>query len=132
MRFGEFRTYESPPDFFYMSSKRSLQPTLSLAGSSDPEDQAELAWRMAAPVSVFILGLLAVPLSHVGPREGRYGKLVIGIVVYVIYAQLMGLGQTWIAKGYVPGAVGLWWIHAIVLVGAIVLTLRRMGWRLRP
>jgi lipopolysaccharide export system permease protein len=131
MRFDEFRTYESPPDFFYMNSKRSLQPTANLVGSGDPEDQAELAWRMAAPVSVFILGLLAVPLSHVGPRQGRYGKLVLGIVIYVVYAQLMGLGQTWIAKGYVPGAVGLWWIHALVLTVAIVLTLRRLGWRLR-
>lgn len=131
MKFEQLRTYQSPPDFFYRSSKRSLQPTEALLGSPDPEDRAELEWRIAAPVSVFILGLLAVPLSHVGPREGRYGKLVTGIVIYLVYAQLMGLGQTWIAKGKVPGAVGLWWVHILVLSICAVLIARRMGWRWR-
>jgi len=131
MHFEQLRTYESPPDFFYMNSKRSLQPTLALIGSEDLEDRAELEWRIAAPISVFILGLLAVPLSHVGPRQGRYGKLVLGIVIYLVYAQLMGLGQTWIAKGYLPVGLGLWWVHGLVLSLALVLLARRMGWRPR-
>lgn len=131
MTFEQLRTFETPPDFLYSTSKRSLLPTLALIGSDDLEDRAELEWRIAAPISVFILGLLAVPLSHVGPRQGRYGKLVAGIVIYLIYAQLMGMGQTWIAKGYVPSGLGLWWAHALVLTAALVLLARRLGWRLR-
>ena len=127
MRFEQFSTRESPPNFFYMNSKRALQPTLELIASGSREDRAELAWRIAAPVSVFILGLLAVPLSHVGPRQGRYGKLVAGIVIYLVYAQLMGVGQSWIAKGRTPDWLGLWWVHAIVLCVALLLTAHRQG-----
>lgn len=128
VRFDEFETRITPPDFVYASSKRKLSTTADLWASDDPEDQAELAWRIAAPVSVLVLGLLAVPLSHLRPRQGRYGKLVIGIVLYLLYSNLLGLGQAWIAKGQVPAALGLWWVHALFIAGALALFARQQGW----
>ncbi|HEX4894863.1 MAG TPA: LPS export ABC transporter permease LptF [Solimonas sp.] len=130
MRFGSFTTYIDLPEFIYFSGKRKLQPTSELLGSEDIADQAELAWRVAAPISVFILALLAVPLSHIQPRQGRYGKLVLGILAYLVYSQLMGLGQAWIAKGKVAPELGLWWVHALMLGLAVTLILRRQN-RLR-
>lgn len=130
LRFEEFVTRVTPPQFIYESAKRRIMRTADLMASSDPEDRAELHWRAAAPLSVFLLALLAVPLSHVGPRQGRYGKLVVGLVVYLMYSNLLGLGQTWIGNGTLPPFVGLWWIHAIVLAGALALIGRRMNWRL--
>ncbi|TJY61113.1 LPS export ABC transporter permease LptF [Sinimarinibacterium sp. CAU 1509] len=125
MHFNSFTTRVAPPEFIYVSSKRRLMSTGRLLGSSDPEDQAELAWRIAAPISVFILALLAVPLAHVAPRQGRYSKIVIGILAYLAYSELLGVGQVWIAKGKVPAALGLWWIHALMLCWALVLIARR-------
>lgn len=128
IRFQEFETRITPPAFAYLNSKRKLADTSDLLASNDREDKAELAWRIAAPVSVFVLGLLAVPLSHLRPRQGRYAKLVLGIVLYLIYSNLMGLGQAWIAKGQVPVGLGLWWVHALFGSAALALFAQRQGW----
>lgn len=128
IEFDELETRITPPPFLYASSKRKLTPTSQLLASVDPEDQAELAWRIAAPISVFVLGLLAVPLSYLRPRQGRYGKLVLGIVLYLVYSNLMGLGQAWIAKGQVPSAIGLWWVHLIFAGAGLIMFAQRQGW----
>lgn len=123
----------APPPFHYVNSQRQLEPTISLLGSHDPRDQAELQARIAMPLSVLILALLAVPLSHLRPRQGRYSKIVVGMIVYLIYANLIGVAQTWIAKGRISPTLGLWWIHAGVLAFALLLTATRSGhlrWRL--
>jgi lipopolysaccharide export system permease protein len=117
----------SPPPFSYINNQRVLSPTSALLGSSDREDQAELQERIAAPLSVLILALLAVPLAHLKPREGRYGKLVLGILVYLVYAYLISFGVTWIGKGKIPAMLGLWWVHAGMLAFALVLVARRQG-----
>ncbi|HVT35214.1 MAG TPA: LPS export ABC transporter permease LptF [Nevskiaceae bacterium] len=128
IHYGELETRVVPPEFIYSNSKRAIAETATLLASDGLEDRAELQWRLAAPLSVFILGLLAVPLAHVGPRQGRYGKLVLGIGVYLLYSQLLGLGQTWIAQGKVSSLVGLWWVHLLMLAFAGVVIARRQGW----
>jgi lipopolysaccharide export system permease protein len=111
----------------FTTDKRRLYQTSELWNSPDPQDQAELQWRLAAPISVLVLVLLAVPLSHIGPRQGRYGKLVIGILIYLVYTQLIAMGQAWIAKGHLSPQVGLWWAHALMLGVALTLIVRRSG-----
>jgi len=125
VKFNELVLRLAPPPFNYINNQRKLSPTSALFGSADPQDQAELQFRLAAPISVLILALLAVPLSHLKPRQGRYAKLVIGILVYLVYANLLGLGQAWIGKGKVPPAFGLWWVHALLLAWALWLIRRR-------
>lgn len=129
VQFDQLTMNLSPPPFSYINSQRKLAPTSSLIGSTDHEDQAELQWRIAAPVSVFVLALLAVPLSYLRPRQGRYGKLVFGILAYLVYANLLGLGQAWIGKGKLPPA-GMWLIHGGMLAAAGWLIARRQGLRL--
>lgn len=125
VKFNELVLRLAPPPFNYINNQRKLSPTGALFGSPDPRDQAELQFRLAAPISVLILALLAVPLSHLKPRQGRYAKLVIGILVYLVYANLLGLGQAWIGKGKIPPMIGLWWVHAILLGWALWLIRRR-------
>ena len=48
---------------------------VELARSSNPEDAAELQWRIASPVSSFLLVLLAIPLSRI--TRGQYTKLFV-------------------------------------------------------
>ncbi|QHS11475.1 LPS export ABC transporter permease LptF [Sinimarinibacterium sp. NLF-5-8] len=132
MRFDELATRVSPPEFDYTRSKRKLATMAELLGSDDLADRAELEWRVAAPVSVLILTLLAVPLAYIAPRQGRYGKVVWGVGAYLLYSQLMGLGQAWLAKGRIPVEVGLWWVHALMLVWAVYLVGLRLNlWRRR-
>ena len=51
----------------------------------------------------------------------------------MLVADLRGfpVGQAWIAKGYVPTAVGLWWVHGLAGVCAFTLVAHRLGWRAR-
>lgn len=127
MRFASFSTRIAPPEFIYISAKRKLMPTAQLLQSADARDKAELAWRVSAPISVLIITLLAVPLAYIAPRKGRYGKIVVGIGAYLLYSQLLGVGEAWIAKGKVPDVVGLWWVHALMLVWASVLIAQRLN-----
>lgn len=130
VKFESLITRVAPPQMLPLSSKRKIADTAQLLGSDDPRDQAELQWRIAAPVSVLLLALLAVPLAYATPREGRYGKLVFGILAYLVYTNLLALGQAWIAKGVAPAALGLWWVHALTALMTVALIARRMGWRL--
>lgn len=129
LHFDTLTTRVAPPPMPYLSGKRKLRETQQLLGSDDPEDQAELQWRIAAPLSVLLLTLLAVPLAHTSPRAGRYGKLVLGILAYLVYSNLLALAQAWVAKGYVPPAIGLWWVHALAGICAFWLIAHRVGWR---
>ncbi len=127
MKFREHGVRVALPGLHYQDSDRAERPTARLLGSSDPRDRAELQWRLSAPLSVLILTLIAVPLSHVNPRQGRYAKLIVGVLLYVIYSNLLGLAQTWTEHGLVPLFVGLWWVHVLFVVIGGWLLLRRQG-----
>jgi lipopolysaccharide export system permease protein len=125
--FGALTLRISPPPFTYVNSQRKLKPTSELL-NGDTEDRAELQGRAAAPISVILLTLLAIPLSHLRPREGRYGKVVLGVVAYLLYANLLLFGQSLVAKGKVSALLGMWSVHALVLAIAVYLIGRRQGW----
>jgi lipopolysaccharide export system permease protein len=100
-------------------------PTTTLLATSGTEASAEWHWRLAKPVHVFILALFAMVLARTDARRGRMANLFGAILVYFIYSNLLGLGQTLIKKSEVPNAVGLWWIHALMLAIAVYLLFRR-------
>ncbi|MFK8015617.1 MAG: LPS export ABC transporter permease LptF, partial [Gammaproteobacteria bacterium] len=93
------------------------------------EASAQLHWRLAAPLSTVFLVALAVPLSRTRPRQGRYGKLAVAILFYIVYANLMGAGRAWLENGSLPSFVGLWWVHLLVGVFAALLLQRLYGRR---
>jgi lipopolysaccharide export system permease protein len=93
--------------------------TADLVSSDDAEDLAELHWRFGIPVATMVLAILAVPLSRSQPRQGRYGRLAIGLLVFIIYFNLLSAGKAWLEQGIVPAAVGLWWVHGLMLSAAV-------------
>jgi lipopolysaccharide export system permease protein len=64
-----------------------------LARSDKPEHIAEFQWRLGVPLSTIILAILAVPLSRSQPRAGRYGRLAIGLLVFIIYLNMMSAAK---------------------------------------
>ncbi len=78
--------------------------------------RAELQWRLGLPLCVFILTLIAFSLSHVAPRAGRFAKFFPAILIYIIYANFMIVGQDWVSQGQIPSYLGLWILHALMLV----------------
>ncbi len=109
--------------------QRESIPSLELLSKHTPQYDAEWHWRLSSPISVVILTLLALPLGRATPRQGRYGKVILAVLVYIIYSNLMGVARVWIEKNEVPPGLGLWWVHAIVLLLAMVLLMRMHGFK---
>ena len=84
------------------------------------------------PLAALVLALLAIPLSFVNPRAGRANNLVFAILAYMIYSNLLSISQAWVAQGRLAFALGVWLVHAVVLVLLALLFLRRQtlfSWR---
>ena len=96
--------------------------TLSLWRSGDLSDKVELQWRLAMPLSVIILALIAVLMSRTTQRQGRFAKLFAALLVYLAYYNAIGIARTLTLQGNIPYQVGLWGVHALFfLIGLILL-----------
>jgi len=114
--------------------KRDEIPTSELWGRADPKDRAELEWRLAMPEVTLVLAFIALPLSALGSRQGRYGKLLAAVLICVVYLNLLKVGQEWLEDAVVPASLGLWWVHAVFLLVGAALLARQYGvlrWRRR-
>jgi lipopolysaccharide export system permease protein len=96
-------------------------PTRELLTSNDPEHRAELHWRLALPIMAVVMGLIAVPLARLRPRQGRYARVGFAILIFFLYINLAIAGKMWIERGTLPEWLGLWWVHATVAVFAALL-----------
>ena len=90
-----------------------------LLQAGEVEHVAEMHWRLGIPLATVILAVLAVPLSKTQPRAGRYGRLAIGLLVFIIYLNLLSAAKAWIEQGSLSPLLGLWWVHAAVLLLAL-------------
>lgn len=119
------------PDPTMVQPRRSLDglPTAELwERRGNPRYRAELEWRLALPVSVLMLALVALPLGLAPPRSGRYARVPLAIIVYVIYANFLIMGKSWLSSGQLPLWLGLWWVHMIPLAVWLVLSWRTCMW----
>jgi lipopolysaccharide export system permease protein len=105
--------------------REQAAPTAALRAAREPAAVAEWQWRLAMPVSTVLLALVALPLSRTDPRRGKYASLLVALVVYLAYRQLLGAGRDWLERGSLPPFPGLWVIHAACLAAAAVLAGRR-------
>lgn len=96
--------------------QREALPTMDLLNQTNPIYQAELQWRLSLPLSVILLAALAVPLSRTNPRQGQYAKLFTGILIYLIYNNILNVAQKWVMRGDVPTWLGMWWVHVLLVV----------------
>ncbi|RKT59361.1 lipopolysaccharide export system permease protein [Azonexus fungiphilus] len=96
-------------------------PLLDLVSMPEPEMRGELLGRIAIPISAVILALLAIPLSYVNPRAGRSANLLIAIIVYAIYSNLISISQAWVTGDKLPFAVGLLLPHLVMLLPLLIL-----------
>ena len=95
-----------------------FKETKDLIRSALSADHAELQWRLSIPIAAALLVLLAFPLSVTNPRQGRFAKLGLAIVIYLIYSNLLILAETWVANGKLPVIPGLFIVH--ILLAAVI------------
>lgn len=137
MRFAEHTVPIAMPPVRDVVTDLDAAPTAALYASSNPRRQAKLQWRIALPLMCLVLVLIALPLARLAPRQGRYARIWLAVVLYVIYMNLLSAGETWLARGTIPLYLGLWWTHGVMVLLALAVTrgpagLRRLFLRRAP
>ncbi len=100
---------------------------MTLWRSSRLADRVELQWRISIPVLVLILALLAVPLSYIAPRKGRYGKVGVALLIYIVYLNLMAYTRAQLEANSLPMVINFWWVHLLFIFLTIGLFIKRNG-----
>lgn len=100
--------------------------TLELLNNRTTWKISELQWRVGLPISAAVLSLLAIPLGFVNPRAGRSLNLILAIVLYMLYNNMISVSNAWVGQGKLSPAVGLLGIHSVMLAITALMFYRRM------
>jgi lipopolysaccharide export system permease protein len=119
MRIDDLPAKQAEPQVRSMS-------TPELWRSSTTWDISELEWRIGLPISAVLLALMAIPLGYVNPRAGRSLNLILAIVLYMLYSNMISVTNTWVGQGKLSPGIGLWGIHAAMLTVVVLMFYRRM------
>lgn len=128
-----YQTYNlklEPPEPFEVAGEYALMSNDELRAEDSSQAMAELQWRWAIPLLVPIVAYLAVLLSKVNPRQGRYMKLLPSIILYLAYLSLLLGMKNKIAKDKIPQEIGMWWVHVFFFCTAMFLH-KWPEWQLR-
>jgi lipopolysaccharide export system permease protein len=98
----------------------------------NPMSAAELQWRFALPLSALLLGLLAIPLAQVRPRQGRYSHILPAILIYIVYVNLLFIARNWMEQKIALGSLGITWVHGLILLLGISLLVIQRYYQLKP
>jgi len=109
--FLELRTKADDSEIDELTAKSTAQ----LFNETSPESNAEIQWRLSAPLSIPLLMILAIPLARVQPRQGKFGKLLPGIMTYIVYMILILSMRSSMEDDKISPWIGIWWVHLALL-----------------
>lgn len=128
-RIVEFERYamriDAPPAKQAEPQLRTMS-TLELWRNPTTWNLSELEWRFGLPISAMILALLAIPLGYVNPRAGRSLNLILAIVLYMLYNNMISVSNSWVGQGKLSPGIGLWSIHVVMLTVTLLMFYYRM------
>lgn len=87
--------------------------------------QGELAWRVGLVLGAINLLLLAVGLAATNPRRPGRWNLLLALLTFVVYFNLINLSQAWIATG----KAGMFGMLGVVHGGVFAVALALLWWR---
>lgn len=124
-RMGQFLPARSIVE--YRSDRDEYASFAALLKTDHPAYKAELQWRLSLPLFVFVVAMIAVPLSHTNPRRGRFWKMFPGFVIAVFYLGGLTVARSYVEQGRLLGSLGLGWVHLLFLGLAFALLLWNNG-----
>mgnify|MGYP000203093347 CR=1 FL=1 len=133
VEFGKYHIQIQDQKVEHKRRKLSAIPTKQLLADKQPENKAELHWRLAFPIACLILTLVAVPLSVVNPRQGKFAKMLPALLLFLGYYLMLIALRSAVEGESVPSDIGLWPIHlmAIVLGVSLLMKSRKSGMRFK-
>lgn len=90
--------------------------TPALLLDANKANLGELAWRIGLVLAGLNFVVIAAAVSRVNPRAGRSANMVLALLAFVVYFNLLNLGQSWIAQGKVSFAALLLLLHGGILL----------------
>lgn len=97
-----------------------------LLADPSPPNMGELAFRIGLPIAALNLALLAIPLSFVNPRAGRANNLLMALLIYLVYSNLLSITQAMVAQGKLSFGGVMWTLHG----GMFLLLSAMFVWRM--
>ncbi|MDP2266279.1 MAG: LPS export ABC transporter permease LptF [Thiobacillus sp.] len=91
-------------------------PVAELIQDASPPARAELLWRVGVPLSAIVLAVMAIPLSFVNTRARRSYGLIVALLLYFIYNNLLSLSQAWVAQSKLNPWAGMLTSHLLMLM----------------
>jgi lipopolysaccharide export system permease protein len=113
------------PKIISVGEVYEAKSTLELLVSDSSRYKAELYWRVSVPISALLLVLLAIPLSVINPRSGRSVNIIMALLLFVIYNNLLGVFHSVVSIGNTKIWYGLWPVHLSFGTIAVYLLYRR-------
>jgi lipopolysaccharide export system permease protein len=103
--------------------------TLTLVMDPTPVNLGELGWRLGLAFAAFNFIVIAVIVSNVNPRAGRSGNLIFALFAFVIYYNMLNIGQSWVTTGRASFAGFILALHGgVLLVAGLWLAKQHNNW----
>ena len=110
----------------------NTRPTLDLLNNLSLPNQAELSWRIGLVLAAINFVIIGVAVSGVNPRVGQSANLIFALFVFVLYYNLLNLGQNWIASGSLTFGSFVLALHgSALMLGVIWLAKGHNNWHWR-
>jgi len=90
--------------------------TVALLANLTPLHLGELSWRLGLMLAAINLVIIGVAISSVNPRANKSANVVLALFIFVVYFNLLKLGQSWIAAGLLSFTSYLLLLHGSVFV----------------
>ncbi|MDC9714220.1 MAG: LPS export ABC transporter permease LptF [Gammaproteobacteria bacterium] len=102
-------------------TKEESKGMLDLFYSNNPKDMAEFQWRLSQPLSIFILSFLGVLLGKASPRGGKNLGVLFGMIIFILYNNVLLIAKSSLEHGETPALIGLWWVHLLLSIFILLL-----------
>ena len=136
VRVTQFKQYDLLVDASPLSASLDIASrqlsSIELLQQPTPVNLGELSWRLGLGLCALNLILLAVSLSAVNPRAGRSYQFALALLTFVLYYNMVNIGQSWIGNGRIGFAPWMVLLHGGMLSVALVwLWARHQNWSIR-
>ena len=132
IEFNDYSVVIDPDVKTNSANAPGMTSTLDLIRNPNPRHMGELAWRLGLGLSAINLMLLALALSTGNPRVGRSYHTALALLIFMVYYNMINVGQSWIGSGKVSFTGFLLGLHGSVLVLALLWIVARhlnFSWR---
>ncbi|MBA3771568.1 MAG: LPS export ABC transporter permease LptF [Ramlibacter sp.] len=123
LKISEFEEYASRVGANELVARDNLpaktRSTFDLVREPTRAHLGELAWRLGLALAAVNFVVIAITVSSVNPRAARSGNLVFALFAFVVYFNLLNLGQSWVSTGRAGFGTFLAVLHGGVMLGGI-------------